>query len=483
MKKTISLFLIYLLCGHLVCLPISAYANDQVLLPDMGNQADSGIGPLDEKRTGEAVIRNIRRAGGIIEDPLLDSYLNDLGYKLIAANPEQAQQFHFFMINDRGINAFALPGGYIGINYGLIMAAESESELASVLAHEIAHVTQRHHARMHELGDNQLPILAALIAAMILGGSDNEIGEAALATAAAATAQTQINFTRSNEKEADRVGINMLVFAGFSADAMASFFDRLDAASRLHGPQAPEFLRTHPVNTSRIADAKSRAAQMPSPPLREESDFHHARARIRALAEYDKSTAIKEFAKNLKSGSYPDKAAEQYGYVLALLRGNKHKKAKEVLQSLLAKDPYRIAYIIANAEIAAAAKQGKQVEQIYKKALDLYPTNNIITYYYSHYLLESEQFAKARSLLKERTRTPVNTPNLYRYLSRAEAELGNESAAHEAMAEYYFLSGQIHQAVNQLKLAIENVNREDFYKTTQMEAKLQQYRREIIQTQ
>lgn len=475
--------LLLLLLLYISTVNFSLAQSERVLIPEMGNRADSGIGPVEMKRTGEAVIRNIRRAGGIIEDPLLDNYLNLLGYKLVASTPGLEQEFKFFMVNDKGINAFALPGGYIGVNYGLIMAAESESELASVLSHEIAHVTQRHHARMHEMGDDQLPILAALIAAIILGANDVEVGEAALATAAAATAQTQINFTRSNEKEADRVGIDMLIAAGFSADAMATFFGRLESASRLHGPQAPEFLRTHPVSTSRIADAKNRAAQSPKTPLSVESDFHHARARIRALAQYDKTTAITEFSKNIQSGRYQHKAAEQYGYVLALLRSKKHEQARKVLQPLLRKDPQRIAYIIANANIAQSAGQTQQAEKIYKKALELYPNNKVITYYYSRHLLETEQYDKALIVLREKTRTPVDNPRFYQYLSRAEAAMGNESASHEAMAEYYFLSGQLHQAISQLELAIETGNDDNFYRTTQMEAKLRQYQREIVHPQ
>lgn len=455
---------------------------ERVLIPDMGNSVDSTISPLEEKQTGEAVIRNIRRAGGIINDPILDSYLNHLGYRLVAASQDQGLQFKFFMINDKDINAFALPGGFIGVNYGLIMAAQSESELASVLAHEIAHITQRHHARVYEVGDKQLTIVAALIAAMILGANDSEIGEAALATAAAGTAQSQINFTRSNEKEADRIGITMLSSSGYSPDSMATFFNRLDSASRLYGPQAPEFLRSHPVNTSRIADARNRAANMPKAPLSVESDFHHARARIRALAQYDKTTAINEFAKNLKSGSYQHKEAEQYGYVLALLRSNKHQQARKVLQPLLNKDPQRIAYLIAQARIEASAKQTEKSAAVFRKALELYPNNKVITYYYAKNLLDDGQYVKARNILIQQIRTPANHPTLYKFLSRTEAELGNESAAHEAMAEYYFLSGQIHEAINQIELAIKSNKKDDFYRTTQMEAKLQQYRRQIIQT-
>ncbi|MDH5650887.1 MAG: M48 family metalloprotease [Gammaproteobacteria bacterium] len=460
----------------------SGYADtERVLIPDMGNQADSSIGPLEEKRTGEAVIRNIRRAGQIIDDPLLENYLNHLGFSLVAVSNTNDRDFRFFMLNDRDINAFALPGGFIGVNYGLILAAHSESELASVLAHEIAHITQRHHARVYAMGDRQIPIVAALIAAMILGANDSEIGEAALATAAAASVQEQINFTRSNEKEADRIGISMLAAAGYSPEAMATFFDRLDQASRLHGPQAPEFLRTHPVNTSRIADAKNRATQLPKAEMQTESDFHHARARIRALAHYNKKTAISEFEKNLKSGSYQHKEAEQYGYVLALLRADNHKQARKIMEPLLAKDPQRIAYIIAMADIEASSKQTQKAGEVYRKALELYPGNKVITYYYTRYMIDTEQFAKAKELLREQMRTPVDFPTLYRLLSRAEAALGNESAAHEAMAEYYYLSGQLHQAISQIELAIKTNHKDDFYRTTQMEAKLQQYQSEIIQ--
>lgn len=176
---------------------------DNIVLPDIGDNAGN-ISPAEEYRTGEAVVRNIRRAGGILDDPLIQGYLNELGYRLVA--PSESQQlFHFFLIKDLAINAFALPGGFIGINAGLILATKSESELAGVMAHEIAHVTQRHHARQYEQGSSSnIPIIAALIAAMVLGSQDNDVGQAAIASVAAGSAQKQINFTRSNEKEADQ---------------------------------------------------------------------------------------------------------------------------------------------------------------------------------------------------------------------------------------------------------------------------------------
>lgn len=171
---------------------------NNIVLPNIGDNAGN-VTPAEEYRTGEAVIRNIRRAGGVLDDPLIQGYLNELGYRLVAASETQ-QPFHFFLIKDLSINAFALPGGFIGINAGLILATKSESELAGVMAHEIAHVTQRHFARRYEQGENSVPIIAALIAAMVLGSQDNDIGQAALASVAAGSAQQQINFTREDRK-------------------------------------------------------------------------------------------------------------------------------------------------------------------------------------------------------------------------------------------------------------------------------------------
>ncbi|MDH5407435.1 MAG: M48 family metalloprotease [Gammaproteobacteria bacterium] len=455
---------------------------EKILIPEMGNSADAIISPTEEKQTGEAVIRNIRRAGGIISDPILEAYINHLGYKLIAETQDGAQHFRFYMINDKQINAFALPGGFIGVNYGLIMAAESESELASVLAHEIAHVTQRHHARAYEVGDQQLPIVAALIAAMILGGGDSQLAEAAFATTAAGLAQSQINFTRGNEKEADRIGINMLANAGYSPSSMATFFDRMEKASRLYGPQAPEFLRTHPVNTSRISDAKSRAAQLPSPPLQIENDFHHTRARIRALANDNKNNAVTEFAKNLKNGNYQNKQAEQYGYALALIQAKKFNPAREIINSLLKKDPQRIAYLVTQAQLEAKSKNHQAANSIFTKALKVYPNNKVITYYYTKFLVEEEHFKKARQLLTEYMRDPVDNPELYRFLARSESAIGNKSAAHEAMGEYYFRSGQIHEAIQQIKLAIKTSNTDNFFRNSQLDAKIKLYQSQIIAT-
>lgn len=298
----------------LIALPV-VIQSEELLIPDMGNTADYGVSPAEEKKTGEAVIRNIRRGGGVVDDPLIEDYLDHLGFRLISNTNHAEQHFKFFLINDKILNAFALPGGFIGINYGLILATESESELASVMAHEVAHITQRHHARTFEAGSNQGPILAALIAAMILGAGNSEISQAAFAASAAGMMQSQINFTRANEKEADHMGINMLANAGYDPMAMATFFGRLEKESGLYGSQVPEFLRSHPVSTNRMTDATNRARGLkPKKKQYDKQSFYLIRARIRALAHEDTHKAVAEFSKRLESGRYQNRDAELYGY-------------------------------------------------------------------------------------------------------------------------------------------------------------------------
>ncbi|MDH5447142.1 MAG: M48 family metalloprotease [Gammaproteobacteria bacterium] len=454
---------------------------NELQLPDMGNTADYAVSPIEEKKTGEAVIRNIRRGGGVVDDPLIEGYLDHLGYRLISNSSHTEQDFKFFLINDKALNAFALPGGFIGINYGLILTADREGELASVMAHEVAHITQRHHVRAFEHGHSQGPILAALIAAMILGAGNSEIGEAAFAATAAGMMESNINFTRSNEKEADYIGITMLANAGYDPMEMASFFSRLDKASRLYGSTVPEFLRSHPFSANRMADAQSRARSLKQKKKTfDKLSFHLIQARIRALSHENPNQAVSEFEKRITSKSYKNRIAEQYGYALSLIKSGQLNKANIILNRLLKNDPNRIAYLVAKGELENSGKKITKSQSTYTKALELYPDNKVIIYYYAQNLLKNRQFSKARSLLNKVLKTPDNLPQLYKFLSEAESGLGNASGVHHAMAEYYFYQGQAHEAIRQMQLAMKADNKSDFYTTARREARLVEYQKEII---
>jgi beta-barrel assembly-enhancing protease len=250
-------------------------------LPSMGDTAGQLISPEQEKQFGESFMRQIRRSGKLVQDPELNDYLQQLGYRLAAASDAPGYGFTFFLVDDPSINAFAGPGGYIGVHTGLLLAARNESELAGVLAHEIAHVTQRHLLRAYEAAQRMsLPTAAALLAAILIGSQDSQAGQAALVGLQAASAQYQINFTRANEHEADRVGIQTLVRSGIDPRGMPDFFERLHQQTRLYGNRLPEFLSTHPVTTSRIAETAARAEAHAGEGRRDSLGFQLARTSL-----------------------------------------------------------------------------------------------------------------------------------------------------------------------------------------------------------
>ncbi len=458
-------------------LSINAYAGNTAL-PDIGDNAGS-VSPIEEYRTGEAVIRNIRRAGGVLDDPLIQSYLNELGYRLVAPSETQLL-FNFFLIKDHAINAFALPGGFIGINAGLILTTKSESELAGVMAHEIAHVTQRHFARRFEQGGSSIPIIAALIAAIVLGSKNSEIGQAALASVAAGSAQKQINFTRANEKEADRIGINLLINAEFNPHGMATFFDTMDKQSRFFGDNVPEFLRSHPVNPARIADARHRASKYPNVLTTNSINYYLLRTRLRVLASDDDVALLKNFSSMLQEGNYQNKEATRYGYALALQANKKYKQALSQTHILLKNNPEVIAYNILKAQIETNAGKYSAAIKTFQKLLTIYPGNNTINLYYVETLLKANKVKLAHTILQAQISSSTKTPELYRLLAETQAKLKQPANSHQSLAEYYYLLGQTHDAIKQLEIGLKTPNI-DFYLTTRLEARLSEFKNELLQ--
>ncbi len=454
-----------------------SFANT-IELPDIGDNAGE-VSPVQEYRTGEAVIRNIRRAGGILDDLLIQGYLNELSYRLVASSHSQ-QPFHFFLIKDHAINAFALPGGFIGVNAGLILATKSESELAGVIAHEIAHVTQRHFARRYEQGSSNIPIIAAIIAAMVLGSQNNEIGQAALASVAANSAQKQINFTRANEKEADRIGIQLLIDAEFNPHGMAAFFDTMDKESRFLGDSVPEFLRTHPVNPARMADARHRAKQYPNVITTSSIAYHLLHTRLDVLASDEPATLLKSYRSKLKQGTYQNEEATRYGYALALKANKKYSKAMQQTQWLLKKNPQIIAYNILKAQIETALKKYPTAIRSYKKLLMIYPGNNTIKFFYAKTLIQAKKIKLAYNILQAQLSSSEKTPELYQLLAQTQAKLNMTASSHQSLAEYYYLLGQTHDAINQLEIGLKTP-KIDFYLTNRLEARLQEFKTELQQ--
>lgn len=441
----------------------------QINLPDIGDSAGAVLSPDQERRIGVEFLRRIRLNYQLVEDPEVNAYINSLGNRLVEHSGYSAQNFTFFVINDLSVNAFAAPGGYIGVNSGLIMASETESELASVLSHEIAHVTQRHLARAFEAqGKLNIPALAGVIAAIILGSQNSELGQATLAASQGALAQTQIDFTRSNENEADFVGIKTLADANFDPNAMAAFFERLQQASRYYS-RPPEFLSTHPVTTSRIANARDRASRYAYRQYPDSLDFHLVREKLNLISG-DMQDPVRYYRAILASGQYLNQTAVRYAYALALQKAGNTSLAGQHIQQLLATYPEKINFLTAQARLQLQSSQPEKALQSFKAALKLYPHDHVLTQYYAEALLELDRPSEARTLLHRQRLARQLDAGFYRLLSVAEGKAGYKLEAHRSLAEHYYLVGQTGDAIKQLERALK-IKSDDFIELSKVQAR------------
>jgi predicted Zn-dependent protease len=442
--------------GVLTLASVTQATAQRLDLPDFGSSADLVMSSAEERRLGKAFMRSVRENLPVLDDPLLTDYLESLGSKLFAASGTGAGRYSFFFIDNPTINAFAGPDGHIGIFSGLVLASESESELAAVMAHEIAHVTQRHLMRSFEDQKRlNIPATAALIAAAILGAQvDTNIGAAAIAGVQAITAQRQINFTRENEKEADRVGIATLAAAGFDPYAMPGFFERLSKASRLYENNAPEFLRTHPVSTSRTADALGRAERYGHKQKPDDLRFHLTRARLRERGYGTAEKAVEHFRSTLRGKRYRNESAERYGYALALTRGGQLGAAREVLQGLLGQHPNQVEFIVLDARLDAKSGNRDRALKTLRTAVGLRPSSVPLRVAYAEVLMAAGHPDRALSTLEDAVRMRPGNALIYRLASDAALKSGKRAATHRYRAEMFYTEGDLEPAIRQLEIAL-----------------------------
>ena len=466
------------LLSLLLCLPTT----QAIELPDIGDTAESYLSLTEENRLGAAFMRNLRGALDIVNDPEIESYITSLGERL-TTNSNSRQQFHFFVVNDSAINAFAGPGGYIGVNTGLIMTSETESELASVVAHEIAHVTQRHLARAFESAkQSSVPTTAAIIAAIILASQDSQLGSAAIATALASSTQKRINFTRQNEQEADRLGMSLLASSHFNPQGMPSFFERLYRRNRSSESQSLEFLRTHPLTLSRISDTRNRAAQYPAPINHDQTNYLLIKTKIEVLSSHNSEKSAAHF-KNLLELNTPQQDIFRYGYALSLAKSGKYNQAMKQIKILIEQEPERINYQVAAANIAYSAGDFVRAAAICKENLKIFPHHHALTTLYSVVLIKQGDAKEGSALLYEHLRRYPSSPQLYKLLAQGEHQNSNLTASHEALAEYYYLMGLIHNGIEQLNIALKQAQATDDsatarikYRRSEMEKQLEEFK-------
>ena len=429
-----------------------AVAATEIDLPDIGDPASTLLTPAEEGRFGEELLREFRRTLPLIDDPLVESYVESLGGRLVASAPDARGGFRFIVVRDPRINAFAAPGGIIGVNTGLIIAARSESELAAVLAHEISHVTQRHVARMYAQATQAgFATGLAVLAGLIAGSQNPQVGQAAVAAAMAANEQSRLNHSRASEQEADRVGIGVLTAAGFDPRAMPDFFERMMELDRHNPDAAPEYLRTHPVTTARIADARARAEQQRRAPPHDDGHFRLAQARAYAL-----TLGPAEALAGLRAGRIAggDEAARAYGEAIAALRNGKPLEATRILDTLAKRksgDPF---ISIARADALAQGGQLRQALDELALLADFYPGYVPLVHAQARVLMQTNRPAEALTILDRVLVKDGERPALLKLKSEAAATTGRTALAHEAMADYYRLRGQYELELEQIELAL-----------------------------
>ncbi len=475
------------LIRHLLALLLAATcttlaAQGNVRLPDLGDPSLASDSYRELEAEGEKFYRQVREYGYTIEDAEIRAYINDLGYRLVAQSQEPEQQFTFFIVKQNGINAFAAPGGYIGINAGLILAADNESELAGVMAHEISHITQDHLSRQLEAQSKMsIPLAAALIASLILGATvDSQAGMAAAMTTQAIAIQKQINYTRAHESEADRVGIGILVAAGFDPDGMATFFEKLERQTRLYASSVvPEYLSTHPVNASRVAEARTRVEQLGATGEKDSQYFQLMKAKLLVVMADHPSVAVRDLKEHIRGNTFSDEIAARYGYALALLRSGQGDVAWRELDELIAFDKPRATYLLAMAQAEMVMGQTDRAVERFEKLREDYPTHMALMDYYSRALLFANRFDDAELLLREAVIAHPREADFYQLLGQAATGTGNLAGTRLAMCEFYYLNGRPQDAMLQLRSGLRLPDL-DYYERARMTARLDDLEKEQL---
>ena len=507
-RRPAARLLTALITASLAC---SAGAQDDMRLPDLGSSADALISPQEAQDYGASMLRQMRALNMVVDDPLLDDYVNDLGHKLAASSDKPKDHFAFFIVKDPEINAFAAPGGYIAVNSGLITIARNESELAGVIAHEIGHITQNHLQRAFEASKKDAPLMALVLLGAIAAGAGSHSGDAPMAVLAGGQgllAQKSINFTRKDEIEADRVGIQTLAKAGFDPNAMADFFQRMQdvLSTGAGGEDVPALLQTHPVTTMRISDAKARAGALIAaqklrptasmdagqwarttapmafvknpvtllkPPKAGPIDtFALMRERVRVLAG-DATSEATYYSSNLQNRHDFDAPANHYGYALALTRSGRGAQAIAQLQPLLRIAPDNLILKLALADARLQAGQRAPALEIYQALNAQSPRNRAVALAYAKALTaggDKAQASLAAGLLRPML-DDASEPEIYSAYARASDEAGDDVRASEAYADASYYAGRPFDAMEQLKRLLKR-NDLDYYARARIQARI-----------
>lgn len=464
-KRLLALFMVAVLATP------PAFAQQ---LPELGEVSSEELSIATEKRIGQQIMQQIRqREAAYLDDHEVESYLNQLGGRLAAFSHDPGFGFEFFAINDPSINAFAMPGGYIGVHTGLILAAQSESELAGVLAHELAHVTQRHIAR--QLFQSKRINIASMVAmglGLLAASSNPQAASAAIAASQAGAISAQLAYSRDFERESDRLGFEMLGKAGFDERGMAAFFERLQQSVRLYENNAIAYLRTHPLTGERLADMQNREHALAYRQVPDSLEFHLVRARLRAQ-QGRPADAVREFSTQLAERKFSSEAAVRYGLALAHFRARDWPAAQREVDA--ARAFKQASPMLERLAADSRMLQGKTEEglRIYREAMTRFPLDRGLLYSHGAALLEARRFSDALRYVEGQLRVSPDDVRLHRQRAAAHAGMGQNALQHRALAEVFALQGQTAGAIEQLELALK-AGDGNFFEMSAIDARLRE---------
>lgn len=443
-------------------------------LPDLGDVSRGVLNPLQERQIGQQSMLQIRASKQFLDDAEVNDYLNQLGSKLVESSSEPSLEFEFFAINDYNVNAFAMPGGFVGVNAGLLLTTQSESELASVLSHEISHVTQHHLARMvaGQQGDS-LAALAAIAVAILAARGSSQATEAIVVGAQAGLVQRQLDFTRQNEEEADRIGLQLLQKTGFNVHAMPEFLERLRKATWLVDSNAPNYLRTHPITSERVAEIENRVQNQPYQLLPDSLNFQLVRTKLIG-AQKTPTEAIAYFNDALYMQKFGNPIAQRYGLVSALLRNNEFTHATQELTTLRKQVKHNPMVETLTGQVRRASKNDAATVAFYRNAVQNFPQHRALIYDHVNLLLQEKQADTALKLLAEQLIRHPSDTTLYELQAKAFEMQGKYLEQHQAQAYSYSWQGNVFAAIEQLELAKQTGG--NFYQLSAIESELRELR-------
>ncbi|MBV1774198.1 M48 family metalloprotease [Burkholderiaceae bacterium DAT-1] len=445
-------------------------------LPDLGDSAAADVSGNDERKIAEQVTLELRLSGDVVDDPEIAGYMQRFGYALVSASADNRQPFRFFVLNDAQINAFAIPGGVVCVNSGLIVLTQHESELAAVLAHEVSHVTQHHYARMLESQKGtQYLALAGLVAGIMAARNNGAVAEAAIATSQSAVMQSYLSFSRDFEREADRIGMQVLEKSGFDGRAMPTFFDRMQRFYAAVDNGAMAFLRTHPVNSERISDSLQRAEQFPYKQVPDSEDYRYVREKVRTLY-LGRSDALTFYTSTTAQKKYADEAAQHYGFAYALSRANRLEEAWRELELARNAAPRRHPMLMTLAgQIRLQQHQWDEARALYKDAHERFPSSLAASYGLVDVDIQQGKLQDAEDRLRHLIDQKLDEPDLYKRLADIYSRMKDTFRMHKAQADFYAARKQWVPAIEQLQIARRLGS--DFYQMSAVDAQIADWRK------